>query len=284
MAELAAYVDEKMRLAEIESPAGDTLKLSVLAALNIADEYFRMREEGRRQQDSVTERAGALERMLDLALGLEPPQAVARYAELSRLLRQIPHAPSPPLNNGRPIEAHNSPTMQARAFWKAVTVDGSDFLDRFIALLATNVFAGVWLTDRRSTRTSIRSSASIWISSFAAGSLESLEPLLASRFRVERFPHSLNLAAEGSDLRIQIQTDPRYESFVDTAQPREVLGVLLPVARVDDVLRGKVWAVEDPGRRPSKRQKDLADIARILERSPDLQSVVPATVLNRLLS
>ena len=41
VAELAAYVDEKMRLALRESPAGDTLKLAVLAALNIADEYFR---------------------------------------------------------------------------------------------------------------------------------------------------------------------------------------------------------------------------------------------------
>jgi cell division protein ZapA len=78
VAELAAYVDEKMRLAARESPAGDTLKLSVLAALNIADEYFRARDDSRRDHASVAERAEALERMLDLALSLEPPQAVAR--------------------------------------------------------------------------------------------------------------------------------------------------------------------------------------------------------------
>jgi cell division protein ZapA len=78
VAELAAYVDEKMRLAARESPAGDTLKLSVLAALNIADEYFRARDDSRREHESVAERAEALERMLDLALSLEPPQAVAR--------------------------------------------------------------------------------------------------------------------------------------------------------------------------------------------------------------
>ena len=47
VAELAAYVDEKMRLAARESPAGDTLQIAVLAALNIADEYFRARA-GRR--------------------------------------------------------------------------------------------------------------------------------------------------------------------------------------------------------------------------------------------
>jgi hypothetical protein len=50
----------------------------VLAALNIADEYFRARDDSRREHESVAERAEALERMLDLALALEPPQAVAR--------------------------------------------------------------------------------------------------------------------------------------------------------------------------------------------------------------
>ena len=80
VAELAAYVDEKMRLASRESPSGDTLKLAVLAALNIADEYFRIVDEERRQNDQVANRAAALERMLDLALGLEDGQsrAVAR--------------------------------------------------------------------------------------------------------------------------------------------------------------------------------------------------------------
>jgi cell division protein ZapA len=78
VAELAAFVDEKMRLASRESPAGDTLKLAVLAALNIADECFRARDEGRRRQDDVAHRAEELERMLDLALGLGEPQAAAR--------------------------------------------------------------------------------------------------------------------------------------------------------------------------------------------------------------
>ena len=71
VAELAAYVDEKMRLALRESPAGDTLKLAVLAALNIADEYFRLLDDERRQSDQVASRAAELERVLDLALGLD---------------------------------------------------------------------------------------------------------------------------------------------------------------------------------------------------------------------
>src|SRR6478672_89017 len=75
VAELAAYVDEKMQLALRESPAGDTLKLAVLAALNIADEYFRVLDDERRQNDQVASRAAELERVLDLALGLAEPRS-----------------------------------------------------------------------------------------------------------------------------------------------------------------------------------------------------------------
>jgi cell division protein ZapA len=78
VAELAAFVNEKMQLAARESPAGETVKLAVLAALNIADECFRARDEGRRHHDNVAHRAEELERMLDLALGLGEPQAAAR--------------------------------------------------------------------------------------------------------------------------------------------------------------------------------------------------------------
>jgi hypothetical protein len=62
-----------------------------------------------------------------------------------------------------------------------------------------------------------------------------------------------------------------------------VLGVPLRVARVEDVLRGKVWAASDSTRRASKRQKDLADIARLIEAYPDLRTSVPAELLQRLL-
>jgi hypothetical protein len=82
---------------------------------------------------------------------------------------------------------------------------------------------------------------------------------------------------------VQIQTDPRYSEFVDGAAIHDVLDLNLPVARVEDVLHGKVWAALDPERRASKRQKDLADIARLLETYPELHSRVPAELLSRLL-
>ncbi|HYT67920.1 MAG TPA: cell division protein ZapA [Vicinamibacterales bacterium] len=72
VADLAAYVEHKMQLAARESPAGDTLKIAVLAALNIADECFRARQEGSAQTQDFTQRALELERMLDLALEAEP--------------------------------------------------------------------------------------------------------------------------------------------------------------------------------------------------------------------
>ena len=79
VAELAAYVDEKMRLAMRECPQGDSLKIAVLAALNIADEFFRARDDMQSGHDSLTVRAGELERMLDLALGLAEPQRAAAH-------------------------------------------------------------------------------------------------------------------------------------------------------------------------------------------------------------
>jgi hypothetical protein len=97
-----------------------------------------------------------------------------------------------------------------------------------------------------------------------------------------RFAHSLNVSLAGSDLRVQIQLDPRYRGFIDHASVREVLGTRLPVARLEDVLQGKIWAAEDSTRRGSKRQKDLADIALVLESHPHLRERVPAAILERL--
>jgi len=156
--------------------------------------------------------------------------------------------------------------MQARTFWKVVTLDRADFLDRLIALL----------TEHRIRFCVVGGQA---VNAYAEP-VVSLDLDLA--VAVDQLAHSLNVSDAGSDLRAQIQTDPRYFPFVDGASPREVLGVRLPVARIEDVLQGKVWAATDATRRPSKRQKDLADIARLLEAHPELRRQVPAEILARL--
>jgi cell division protein ZapA len=65
---LAAYVDERIRLAAESSPSGDSLRLAVLAALNIADELFRSRDVNRARDGQFAQRAEELERLVDRVL------------------------------------------------------------------------------------------------------------------------------------------------------------------------------------------------------------------------
>lgn len=173
--------------------------------------------------------------------------------------------------------------MQALDFWKVVTVDQSDLLQRLLALLDAHgirycVIGGQAVNAYVDPLVSLDLDLAV-----AAEQVGRLESLLATDFKVQRFPHSLNVSLPGSDLRVQFQTDARYAAFVERSVPGRVLGLNLPVATLVDVLRGKVWAAQDPGRRPSKRQKDLADIARLLEAHPDLRELVPSDVLERLI-
>jgi len=172
--------------------------------------------------------------------------------------------------------------MQALEFWKRVTADRADFLESLIALLAEHgvrycVIGGQAVNAYAEPVVTLDLDLVV-----AMDQLPEMERVLRERFRVERFPHSLNLSMPGSQLRVQIQTDPCYEGFVDRAGRRDVLGLELPVASPEDLLQGKVWAAIEPRRRPSKRQKDLADISRLLEAYPDLRSRVPAEILARL--
>jgi hypothetical protein len=164
-----------------------------------------------------------------------------------------------------------------------VTADHAGFLDRVVALLAKSglrycVVGGQAVNAYVEPIVSLDLDIVVAAEDFAAA-----EELLARQFSVTRFPHSLNISAPGSDLRVQLQTDPRYAAFVSRASVREVLGLELPVAALEDVLQGKVWAALDETRRPSKRQKDLADIARIVELRPELRSHVPQEIVARLL-
>jgi cell division protein ZapA len=68
--ELASYVDRKMRVAFDAAPSSDALGLAILAALNIADEYFRARDSQQVVDGTLAARAGELERIVDQALAL----------------------------------------------------------------------------------------------------------------------------------------------------------------------------------------------------------------------
>ena len=116
----------------------------------------------------------------------------------------------------------------------------------------------------------------------AAENIEAVCKMVEAHFKIERFAHSVNLSSDKSDLRIQLQTDPRYQDFIGRATSQSVLGYQMKVASVEDVLQGKIWAYSDEQRRKSKRQKDLADIVRILEVYPSLSDLLPLSIKKRI--
>ena len=115
--------------------------------------------------------------------------------------------------------------------------------------------------------------------------IDAIDKLIEStknKFKIEKFPHSINLGSEDSDIRIQLQTDKRYQDFIKRASIKDIMGYQMNVASLEDVLTGKVWAYSDKQRRGSKRQKDLADIMRIIESFPELKSRLPESTIESI--
>ena len=172
--------------------------------------------------------------------------------------------------------------MQALTFWKTIIMDQSNLLEGLISLLNKQgirfcVIGGQAVNAYVEPLVSLDLDLVVALEQLAL-----VEALLKPKFDLKRFPHSLNVSMTGSDLRVQFQTDERYGSFVKRSEIRTVLGMELPVASLGDVLQGKIWAAMDPERRGSKRQKDLADIARILEKVPEMRLKVPPEIRARL--
>jgi cell division protein ZapA len=68
--ELAAFVEQRMRLAANTSPSSDIVGLAILAALNITDEFFRTRNELSGNSGTLAARTAELEKIVDQALAL----------------------------------------------------------------------------------------------------------------------------------------------------------------------------------------------------------------------
>jgi cell division protein ZapA len=66
--QLAAYVDQQMREVSRASGAVDSVRIAVLAALNLADELFRLRDQT--AQDGTVERSSAERQVKDRATRL----------------------------------------------------------------------------------------------------------------------------------------------------------------------------------------------------------------------
>ena len=116
-----------------------------------------------------------------------------------------------------------------------------------------------------------------------AGNLDRIgRELEAAGFRVKRFEHSMNAHRPGSKLNVQFTTDVRYQEFLPDVIEREVLGLAVPVASLENIIRGKVWAWQDEQRRPTKRKKDELDLMRIAEAHPELRELIPTEIVKQL--
>lgn len=111
----------------------------------------------------------------------------------------------------------------------------------------------------------------------ALGALQKLN------FEEKHFEYSVNFRG-GSKVSIQISTAEFYQDFPVRSVPADVHGILMRVASLEDTLAEKVAAYSDDSRRPSKRQKDLADISRLLEAHPQIKPLIPEHVQQHLIS
>lgn len=68
IAELASFLDEKMRTAARELASADPLRIAVIAALNITDEMHRTKADSRGIEGRLHAKAAEIERLVDAVL------------------------------------------------------------------------------------------------------------------------------------------------------------------------------------------------------------------------
>ena len=102
----------------------------------------------------------------------------------------------------------------------------------------------------------------------------SIDKLSSVGFKAERHKWSVNFSGR-SKVTIQLSTEEVYLSFPERSVAADVHGILLRVASLEDTLKGKILAWSDSTRRQSKRIKDFADIARLVESHPVLWDILP---------
>ena len=172
--------------------------------------------------------------------------------------------------------------MTGKEFFRKIANGKDDFLQEFIDILKEGKFSfcvigGLGVNAYAEPVVSLDMDVVI-----VSERIDELLPRLKKKFKLEEFANSINVAGKGSALRIQIQTDLRYQDFIKRAKVHNVLGYKLPVATIEDIFQGKVWAAMDETRRASKRQKDLADILRLIEAKPQLKESLPQSLKTRL--
>lgn len=107
----------------------------------------------------------------------------------------------------------------------------------------------------------------------ALAEVDAITVVLVKRgYTFERYPFSLNFRKSGSDLSLQISTDPAYQGLLDRAVRKNVEA---KVASLADLVEGNVRAWSDPERPLNKRSKDQTDLFRIAESYPQTIALLP---------
>lgn len=166
--------------------------------------------------------------------------------------------------------------------WKRAMNDQTDFIERVIDMLESNevrycLIGGIALNAYAEPVFTADLDVAV-----VTDVLDAVRVMVQDRFTVHEFPHSLDVSEPGVHLQVQFQLDPEYASFPSRAERREVLGLNVPVAAIEDLLQGKLWAAADPTRRASKHLKDLSDIARLVEVQPELAELLPPDVAEQI--
>jgi hypothetical protein len=166
--------------------------------------------------------------------------------------------------------------MTARRFYDWQTGGGADDVVRLVAALEGGeipwcaiggVAVNYWAAEPMVTR-----DVDFVVS---AEQVERTQKVLCEAgFAAERHEWSINFTGR-SMVSMQLSTEEFYRDFPARSVPADVHGILLRVASLEDTLAGKTKAWSDPQRRQSKRIKDLADIARLVEAHPHLWARLP---------
>jgi Nucleotidyl transferase AbiEii toxin, Type IV TA system len=110
---------------------------------------------------------------------------------------------------------------------------------------------------------------------------DAVAALESAGFLAKRFEWSINLKGS-SKVSVQISTEGFYREFPLRSVSADVHGIPMRVASLEDTLAGKIAAWQDRARRPSKRQKDLLDVMRLVESHPELRDRLPHELRQRI--
>jgi hypothetical protein len=100
--------------------------------------------------------------------------------------------------------------------------------------------------------------------------------LIAAGFtKTGEFPHSVNWRGPGGT-PVQFSDDPAFKEAINRSTVSTIDGTPLRVATPVDLVRAKLRAAQDPGRRRSKRIQDVADAVALVESQPELAAELTA--------